>query len=257
MSSKNVERQKQWNPCFSEISEDQLLIKPTKNPKPNRNEDPNQERGNTCHSDIPEWLQEFRENLWMTEFLNTKTHTPVFSHEASLELTLARSADLGKHSVYTNFPNDRNCEICQRTRITRAPCRRRIGGVVLRAKNFGDLITANHKVFSGGCESWNKHRCAIVVQNLASQWSSRIRAKHELLKKHKRACRSSWSRIRSLKSFTLTIPENLANRVEIFPGIIVRQHHTDRKQMGLLREQYAELKKVRLQYCCNQVFTKS
>ena len=28
------------------------------------------------------------------------------------------------------------------------------------------------------------------------------------------------------KSFTLTIPWNLARLVKIFPGIIVRQHHT-------------------------------
>ena len=80
------------------------------------------------------------------------------SHEPSLEPTLARSADLGKHRVYTHFPKDRNCEICQRTKITRAPCRRRIGGAVPRAENFGDLITADHKVLSEGCESRNNHR---------------------------------------------------------------------------------------------------
>ena len=72
------------------------------------------------------------------------------SHEPSLEPTPARSADLGKHSVYTHFPNDRNCEICQRTKITRAPCRRRNGGAVPRAENLGDLITADHKVLSEG-----------------------------------------------------------------------------------------------------------
>ena len=81
-----------------------------------------------------------------------------------------RSADLGKHSVSTHFPKDRNCEICQRTKITRAPCRRRIGGAVPRAENFGDLITADHKVLSEGCESRNNHRYAIVVQDLATQW---------------------------------------------------------------------------------------
>ena len=43
---------------------------------------------------------------------------------------------------------------------------------------------------------------------------------------------------------------------EDFSGIIVRWHHTDRKQMGLLREQCAEWKKVPLQYCCNQVWMK-
>ena len=64
--------------------------------------------------------------------------------------------------------------------------------------------------------------------------------KQRLQRKHKGACKSSWSQIGSLKSFTLTIPWILARPVKIFPGIIVRRHHTDRKQMGLLREQCAE-----------------
>ena len=53
--------------------------------------------------------------------------------------------------------------------------------------------------------------------------------------------------------FILTIPWNLANLVKIFPGIIVRQHHTDQKQMGLLKEQCVEWKKGHLPYCCNRV----
>ena len=52
--------------------------------------------------------------------------------------------------------------------------------------------------------------------------------------------KSSWSPIGILKSFTLTIPWNSAKPVKIFPGIIARLHHTDQKQMGLLKEQYAE-----------------
>ena len=92
------------------------------------------------------------------------------SHEASLEPTFKRREDLGKHSVYTHFPKDRNCEICKRTKITRAPCRRRNGEAVPRAENFGDLITADHKVLSDNCESRNNHRYAVVVQDLATQW---------------------------------------------------------------------------------------
>ena len=92
------------------------------------------------------------------------------SHEPSLEPTPTRSVDLCKHSVSTHFPEDRNCEICQRTKITRAPRRRRNGGAVPRADKFGDLITADHKVLSEGCESRNDHRYAIVVQDLATQW---------------------------------------------------------------------------------------
>ena len=101
------------------------------------------------------------------------------------------------------------------------PCRRRIGGDVPRAENFGDLITADHKVLSEGCESRNNHRYAIVVQDLATQWIQSIRAKRKLLRKHKGVCKSSWSRIGSLKSFTLTIPWNLAKLVKIFPGVYV------------------------------------
>ena len=35
------------------------------------------------------------------------------SHDASLEPVFKRREDLGKHSVYTHFPKDRNCEICK------------------------------------------------------------------------------------------------------------------------------------------------
>ena len=66
------------------------------------------------------------------------------SHEVSLEPSTKRREDLSKHSIYTHFPKDRNCEICKRTKITRAPCRRRNGKAVPRSANFGDLITADH-----------------------------------------------------------------------------------------------------------------
>ena len=42
------------------------------------------------------------------------------SHEASLEPITKRREDSGKHNVHTHFPKDRNCEICKRTKITRA-----------------------------------------------------------------------------------------------------------------------------------------
>ena len=41
----------------------------------------------------------------------------------------------GKHNMFTHFPNDRNCDICLRTKITRASCRRRAGTVVPRAQS--------------------------------------------------------------------------------------------------------------------------
>ena len=198
------------------------------------------DRGNPLCSDILEWLQELKENLVDDEIPEHGDSHASSSHEASFEPIFMRREDLGKHSVYTHFPNDRNCEICQRTKITRAPCRRRNGGAVPRAENFGDFITADQKVLSDNCESRNNHRCAVVVQDLATKWIQAYPCKQKLHRKPREACTSSWSPIGSLKSFTLTIPWNSAKPVKISPGIIVRLHHTDQKHMGLLKEQCAE-----------------
>ena len=105
VSNKHVERKERG----------ELLTKPTKNPKPNKNEKHETERGDPLYSDIPEWVQEFRENLVDDRVLERRDSHASSSHEPSLEPTPTRSVDLGKHSVYTHFPKDRNCEICQRT----------------------------------------------------------------------------------------------------------------------------------------------
>ena len=76
----------------------------------------------------------------------------------------------GKHSANTHFPKDPNCDICLKTKITRASCRRRAGTVVPTPERFGDLITADHKSLSEESESRNNHRYAAAVQDLATQW---------------------------------------------------------------------------------------
>ena len=111
VSGKQVERQERGDLWSSGTPEEQLLTKPTKNAKPNKNEDHDQERRDLCHSDILEWLQEFRENLVDDRVPEHRDSHASSSHEPSLEPTLARTADLGKNSVYTHFPKDRNCEI--------------------------------------------------------------------------------------------------------------------------------------------------
>ena len=161
------------------------------------------------------------------------------SHEVSLEPTTKRREDLGKHSVYTHFPKDRNCEICKGTKIT-SPCRRRNGGAVPRADKFGDLITADHKVLSDNCESRNNHRYAVVVQDLATQWIQAYPCKTKTSQETQRSLQKFLSPTGILKSFSLTIPRNSAKLVKISPGIIARLHHTDRRLMVLLKEQCTE-----------------
>ena len=103
VSSDSVTRQARADLCSSEYPDEELLTKPTKNPKPNKNEDPDLELGDLLKSDIPEWLQEFRENLVDERVPEHRDSHASSSHEPSLEHTPARSADLGKHSVYTHY----------------------------------------------------------------------------------------------------------------------------------------------------------
>ena len=76
-----------------------------KNPKTNKKETAIEWGDPLCSNDseIPEWLQEFRENLVDDEIpLQGGSHAS-FSHEASLEPTIKRREDLGKHNVHTHF----------------------------------------------------------------------------------------------------------------------------------------------------------
>ena len=98
-----------------------MKTKPIKTQKNNKKESKKEQSDQLC-SEIPEWLQEFREILIDDEIpVHGDSHASS-SHEASLEPIFKRREDLGKHSVYTHFPKDRNCEICKRTKITRTPC---------------------------------------------------------------------------------------------------------------------------------------
>ena len=83
-SSESVDRQAQEDPFTSETSEE-LLHEPTNIQKPNKNEDQERVRGDPCHSDIPEWLQQFRENLVDEGVPEHRDSNASSSHEPSLE----------------------------------------------------------------------------------------------------------------------------------------------------------------------------
>ena len=128
--------------------------------------------------ELPDWLLEFRENLVDERSSSELRGNPELgyretsssSHELPMESRAKVEPGSGKHGVHTHFSKDPNCDICLKTKITRASCRRRAGPVVPKAENFGDLITADHKILSKGSESRDNHRDAVVVQDLATQW---------------------------------------------------------------------------------------
>ena len=117
--------------------------------------------------DLPEWLEDFKENVKDEGMLASRDTPASTSHDSVSE----RSTKVvsRKHRIFVHFLKDRNCAVCKRTKIRRAPCRKRTGDAALRAENFGNLLTADHKVLNEGCESRINHQYAVEVQDLATQ----------------------------------------------------------------------------------------
>ena len=58
-----------------------------------------------------------------------------------------------RYSIYTHFPEDRNCDKCVRKNYEGSVQKTHWRSSTLEQKKFGDLITADHKVLSESCES--------------------------------------------------------------------------------------------------------
>ena len=78
----------------------------------------------------------------------------------------------GKHNLHTHFPKDPKCDVCKRTKITRAFCKKNCGRTK-RSSNADKIkvfITADQKVFNEENNSRLRQRSSAVVQDLATQW---------------------------------------------------------------------------------------
>ena len=163
-------------------------------------ESDNSARRSPVH-DLPELLEEFTEHLVDEEASIPEAAGP----RKPIIPELPPKVESGNLSMFTYFPKGRNCELCRRTNITRAPCRKRSGNSIPRAEKFGNLITADHKVLGVYGESRNDHRYAVIVQDLATQRPQASLWKTRIHRKRKRVYETFSSRRKSQKSFILTI----------------------------------------------------
>ena len=143
-----------------------------------------------------------------------------------------------KHIIFfIHFLKDRNCDVCLRTKITKASCTRRTGEASPRAEKFGDLITADHKVLNKKRESGDNHQYAVVVQDLATQ---RIQSRPcKTVSAHdtgKKLILNSWNRPKHQKLCVRTTRWNLRKHVRFCHEITALQHLIDPRQNASLKE---------------------
>ena len=78
-------------------------------------------------------------------------HAPAhLSQESDSEHRAKVATKSRNHSIFSHIPKDRGCDVCLRTKISKASWRRCTGDALPRAEKFGDLITADHKVPNDG-----------------------------------------------------------------------------------------------------------
>ena len=82
--------------------------------------------------DLPEQLEDLKKNSEECQHHGTSPQA----------LLVNQIRNTQEQSIFIYFPQDRNCEVCKRTKVTRAPCRKSTGDAVLRTENFGDFMTA-------------------------------------------------------------------------------------------------------------------
>ena len=117
-------------------------------------------------ADLPFWLKDFTDNLEPTE-----VHAPaLISQDSDSEHPTNVVPKSRRQSIYTHFPKDRNCDVCLRTKITKASCRRRTGEVLPRAEKVWCLDNSGSQSPQRGGEFRDNQRYAVVVQDLATQW---------------------------------------------------------------------------------------
>ena len=164
------------------------LQKPTEIENKNKNEGREEVQSDLLH-DLLDWLQEFKENS-VDESTSTEPRGNLAPEDqdissSSHELRLEPRAKVEPGSGH--FPKDPNCDICLKTKITRASCRRRAGTVVPRADSFGDLLTADHQILSEESESRNNNRYAVVYKIWQRSGYNPTHVKRKLPRRPRRA----------------------------------------------------------------------
>ena len=154
-------------------------------------------------TELPEWLQPFTEGLTRGPSSSTDVLSSWRGHTTSSNSLLARI--LQQHPLQTTheestmysiiFPKTRICEVCRRTKVTRASCQRNPDDRADRmkiAERFGDMTTAGHRFLMKS----KSRDCVANMQWLCrtwgTQWIKVVHAKPRQLRRRREVFEHSY-----------------------------------------------------------------
>ena len=137
--------------------------------------------------DLPEWLEEFTDNMMHTRSTSSGSNIRDPTEPPSPHPLPAKGSK-GKHNLFTHCPGDPNCEIRKHTKVTRAACRRNSQSHISFATKFGDIKTADHNVVKEEGELRNHQSYA----NCCPQWISKLPMQNKTITRNGQKSRKSF-----------------------------------------------------------------
>ena len=124
----------------------------------------------------PRMVKLSRNNLWTR---NSPRLPPMLGGDTLAKDTQSKegiigSQPRGNHNVFTHYPKDLKCEVCKKTKTTRARCRTKTKKCVDKiapSAEFGAPITADDKILNVENELRCGHKNALIVQNDFTNWT--------------------------------------------------------------------------------------
>jgi len=77
------------------------------------------------------------------------------------------------HNIFTHFPKDKHCDICNASKIQNAACKTKADPALdslPEPEAFGDALTADHAIINEDDKSRSNDRVALVIQDRKTHW---------------------------------------------------------------------------------------
>ena len=140
--------------------------------------------------DLPEWLEEFTDNL-VDEEASTSGEAPASISREALHQEPPIKVVSGKHSNFSRTS--------RKTEIVKFGRGRMLQGLL------AESAPADHKVLCEDCESRNDHPYAVVVQYLAAQWLQIVSVQNIIFSRQKEFTKVSRTDSQSDSHLTITL----------------------------------------------------
>ena len=150
------------------------------------------------------------------------------------------SCKTSEHNIFTHFPKDPACRICQLSKVQRAHCKVKVehkGDDLLIPQKFGDAITCDHKILNEDQEDAEEEHNILVVLDRYSQFLQAYAAKQKSAEETKKAFHRYFELIKNPSMSILIARKELRRHARTWDTFMRPPLLTDLKLMELQNEQ--------------------